>query len=63
MSVLQRPQSSNSEDSPLLGASPFPSAGHHVPTECPDTAQDGVKQAEAITLAWSKKSLVAAYVL
>lgn len=63
MSVLQRSQSSNSEDTPLLGANPSPIAGHHAPTEYSDTAQDGVKQAEAMTLAWSKKSLVAAYVL
>lgn len=63
MSALQRSQSSDSEDTPLLGANLFPSTAQHAPIESSDTAQDGVKQAEAITLAWSKKSLVAAYVL
>jgi hypothetical protein len=45
-------QSSLSEDTPLLGDDLNP-----------EEAQDGVKQAEAITLVWSRKSLVTAYIL
>lgn len=36
------------------------SAGEELPNEA---AQDGVMQAEAITLSWTKKSLAAAYIL
>ena len=37
-----------------------PSADEELPDE---TAQDGVRQAEAITLSWTKTSLGAAYIL
>ncbi|KAL4952010.1 major facilitator superfamily domain-containing protein [Aspergillus filifer] len=62
MSALKRPSSSHSEDTPLLGDTPRPSREQPIP-EDPETAQDGVKQAEAITMAWSKESLVTAYIL
>ncbi|KAL4803519.1 major facilitator superfamily domain-containing protein [Aspergillus unguis] len=61
MTVLQRPPSSHSEDTPLLG-SPSPGIGPDVSTDSLD-AQDGVKQAEAITMVWSRNSLVTAYIL
>jgi hypothetical protein len=63
MSVLQRPQSSDSEDTPLLGSSSNRITERDVAADVSERAQDGVKQAEAITLVWSKKSLVTAYVL
>ncbi|KAL4870098.1 hypothetical protein BDV12DRAFT_166587 [Aspergillus spectabilis] len=63
MSVLQRPQSSDSEDTPLLRGSSNRITERDVTTDDLETAQDGVKQAEAITLVWSKNSLVTAYVL
>ncbi|KAL4741516.1 major facilitator superfamily domain-containing protein [Aspergillus similis] len=63
MLALQRSRSSSTEDTPLLGGSPSPRIEHNVSTEDLEAAQDGVKQAEAITMVWSKKSLVMAYVL
>ncbi|CBF69883.1 hypothetical protein AN6238.2 [Aspergillus nidulans FGSC A4] len=63
MLALQRSRSSSTEATPLLGDSPSPRIEHNVSTEDPEAAQDGVKQAEAITMVWSKKSLVAAYIL
>ncbi|KAL4938513.1 hypothetical protein BDV06DRAFT_52521 [Aspergillus oleicola] len=63
MSALNRPPSSHSEDTPLLGDIPGPSREQLAPSEDPEAAQDGVKQAEAITMAWSKESLVTAYTL
>ncbi|KAL5338755.1 major facilitator superfamily domain-containing protein [Aspergillus crustosus] len=61
MSALQRPQSSDSEDTPLLRGNSI--AEQAVATHDAETAQDGVKQAEAITQVWSKRSLVTAYIL
>ncbi|KAL4777459.1 major facilitator superfamily domain-containing protein [Aspergillus nidulans var. acristatus] len=63
MLALQRSRSSSTEATPLLGGSPSPRIEHNVSTEDSEAAQDGVKQAEAITMVWSKKSLVMAYVL
>ncbi|KAL3439429.1 major facilitator superfamily domain-containing protein [Aspergillus tetrazonus] len=63
MLALQRSRSSSTEATPLLGDSPSPRIEHNVSTEDPEAAQDGVKQAEAITMVWSKKALVAAYIL
>ncbi|KAL4910047.1 hypothetical protein BDW74DRAFT_144316 [Aspergillus multicolor] len=63
MSALHRTRSSSTEDTPLLGGIPGPKITHELPTEDPEAAQDGVKQAEAITMVWSKESLVTAYIL
>ncbi|KAL5003527.1 major facilitator superfamily domain-containing protein [Aspergillus recurvatus] len=63
MPALQRSWSSSTEDTPLLGGSPGTNVERDVSTEDLEAAQDGVKQAEAITMVWSKKSLVTAYVL
>ncbi|KAL2794698.1 major facilitator superfamily domain-containing protein [Aspergillus keveii] len=60
---LSSSQSSLSEDTPLLGADLDPATTQGVSHGNPEEAQDGVKQAEAITLVWSRKSLVTAYIL
>ncbi|KAL4920170.1 major facilitator superfamily domain-containing protein [Aspergillus aurantiobrunneus] len=56
-------QSSDLENTPLLGSSLNSGREQYIAAEDSDAAQDGVKQAEAITLVWSKKSLVTAYIL
>ncbi|KAL3474950.1 major facilitator superfamily domain-containing protein [Aspergillus californicus] len=54
-------RSSLSEDTPLLGDN-LPTSTH-TPQVGLEDVQDGVAQAEAITLVWSKSSLVTAYIL